>query len=980
MNRNTFLTLTVITLCTAVAASHGQLARSTFETNSEGWMVVDRVFNSLEITNTRAPIYTNSGGNPDGCIYTGDGDGDFYFRAPAKFLGNQSAAYGCILRFDLISDTADVPANLLYSVILTGGGVTNFASFLPVLQADKWALFPIPIQAGAPWTNAATGVTATETDIRTCLAALESLDIAGEFGTGPDTGGLDNVYLFGPSNVVRWDRKANGQLVACFFWPSNYFWQQDEKWGVLCGKSYMVEPSNWSTPNYPNGTKYHVVLGPEGGGPTVLANAIWPVPNSFHIGKLTIESGGGLVLEDGTTLGATQFDFQDDGDLATTLSGAYLLVDDGGSITKSGGTNAFVIHPNISLMGSNVVVAVTSGTLVLPAGNLGSADLSYYRNGTFNVQPDAVLCLVPTNYGLASFYGQFTGLGGGKVLLCGNLGIGRQGGSVFFDLPEGMFEWTEGSIAGRLGNGYFYNDGVMTLSGPTAKAFNGDVNGSTTFRNRGTVIHTGSGPLQLYGNGSSSYVVLDIQSGSTYDLQSNASITSAGAGAKIYHSGIFRKSGGGTSEVQPAFNWLGGTVEVLNGRLVMRYGGVLSNAVANVSPGAVLDLTNGIICRSTFSGSGGGTVLLGGISAAANVSFDFAPGTLQWTRGEISSLQQNGDWVISNKGHLTLSGAATKSLSSSSYHDVRFVNAGTLIHGEGGPFSIGLYSSFTNQAGAVYDFQADSGIEYAGYPLPVFTQQGLFQKTQGSGVSSISCVFVNSGTINAQSGTLLFTGGYTQTAGETVLNGGSLAANSGQTIVIQGGMVRGTGNISANLSSGGYLSPGSSVGQIDLTGNYTQTANGKLNIELAGRGVGEVDRLNVSGTATLAGRLNVSLVGGFAPEIGDQFQVLSCTTRSGTFTTLNVPAGINVNYSNNGVFLSVIGIVPVQILNPAVSNELFEFSFGTITGRSYTVQRNDEVNTTNWVFQTNFTGNGSLMQFAVPASEATQRFFRVRQP
>jgi hypothetical protein len=38
------------------------------------------------------------------------------------------------------------------------------------------------------------------------------------------------------------------------------------------------------------------------------------------------------------------------------------------------------------------------------------------------------------------------------------------------------------------------------------------------------------------------------------------------------------------------------------------------------------------------------------------------------------------------------------------------------------------------------------------------------------------------------------------------------------------------------------------------------------------------------------------------------------------------------------------------------------------------------LSTTNWVFQTNFLRNGLLMQVVVPVTNATQRFFRVREP
>jgi hypothetical protein len=124
----------------------------------------------------------------------------------------------------------------------------------------------------------------------------------------------------------------------------------------------------------------------------------------------------------------------------------------------------------------------------------------------------------------------------------------------------------------------------------------------------------------------------------------------------------------------------------------------------------------------------------------------------------------------------------------------------------------------------------------------------------------------------------------------------------------------------------------------------------------------------------------VKLAGGYVPALGDQFQILSSSSRSGTFTALNVPGGISVTYSNNGVFLVVTGTVPAQIVNPMLSGTNFAFSFGTVSNQSYTVQRNDDLATTNWVFYTNFTGNGSLMQVLAPVTNTPQRFFRVKCP
>ena len=100
----------------------------------------------------------------------------------------------------------------------------------------------------------------------------------------------------------------------------------------------------------------------------------------------------------------------------------------------------------------------------------------------------------------------------------------------------------------------------------------------------------------------------------------------------------------------------------------------------------------------------------------------------------------------------------------------------------------------------------------------------------------------------------------------------------------------------------------------------------------------------------------------------------------GGFTTLNVPGGIAVTYTNNSVFLTVTGTVTGKLVGPAVAGNNFTFSVVTISNQSYTIQRNDDLTTANWIFFTNFTGDGSLMQVVSPVTNAPQRYFRLRQP
>jgi hypothetical protein len=198
---------------------------------------------------------------------------------------------------------------------------------------------------------------------------------------------------------------------------------------------------------------------------------------------------------------------------------------------------------------------------------------------------------------------------------------------------------------------------------------------------------------------------------------------------------------------------------------------------------------------------------------------------------------------------------------------------------------------------------------------------------------------------------------------------------------LQGGTLNGSGTIAGNLvADAGMLSPGSSPGTLTITNNFTQYAGNTLRIEVAGRGTGQFDQLRVGGAATLGGRLSVRLLNGFAPAPGDQFPILTAASVSGTFSGWDVPTGFSVNYSNTAVFLVVTGTVPAQIIGPTVSGGNLVFAFGTVSNRSYTVQFNDDLTTTNWLFYTDMLGNGGLMGFATRPTDSPQRFFRVRQP
>ena len=127
--------------------------------------------------------------------------------------------------------------------------------------------------------------------------------------------------------------------------------------------------------------------------------------------------------------------------------------------------------------------------------------------------------------------------------------------------------------------------------------------------------------------------------------------------------------------------------------------------------------------------------------------------------------------------------------------------------------------------------------------------------------------------------------------------------------------------------------------------------------------------------------MTVILTNGFQSSTPEQFTIVSSVADSGSFSPVTLPYGLTVNYTNTYVFLLATNIGPVQILTPILVGSNMVFGFQTVNGQSYTIQSNTNLDTTNWLFYSNFTGDGTLRQFTVPVTNSVpQDFFRVREP
>ncbi len=137
--------------------------------------------------------------------------------------------------------------------------------------------------------------------------------------------------------------------------------------------------------------------------------------------------------------------------------------------------------------------------------------------------------------------------------------------------------------------------------------------------------------------------------------------------------------------------------------------------------------------------------------------------------------------------------------------------------------------------------------------------------------------------------------------GNVTLDGGTL--NTGTTDATAGSFnwvsgTYGTGTHVGSLSNaGGTLSPGNSPGLTEVTGDYDQGPAGSLLIEILGTtAASQYDVVDVTGSATLDGLLEVVLLDGYIPNDGDSFDILIADTIVGGFSTLTLPSLSGMNW------------------------------------------------------------------------------------
>jgi hypothetical protein len=185
------LATAVAALALPAVASGAPLAKSTFNDSVEGWKIVGDTAGDPE-----RPDFVPTGGVTGGFAQVTDQavGGVMYWRAPAKFRGNQIDAYDGTLAFALTQSAGDNQFEA-DDVVLEGGGLTlsgDGGASPPVFPL--WGKYTMTLHQSS-WADETNGDGVTGREMRKVLRDLDEVRIRAEYRTGDDTDGLDSVRL-----------------------------------------------------------------------------------------------------------------------------------------------------------------------------------------------------------------------------------------------------------------------------------------------------------------------------------------------------------------------------------------------------------------------------------------------------------------------------------------------------------------------------------------------------------------------------------------------------------------------------------------------------------------------------------------------------------------------------------------------------------------------------------------------------------------
>jgi hypothetical protein len=296
---------------------------------------------------------------------------------------------------------------------------------------------------------------------------------------------------------------------------------------------------------------------------------------------------------------------------------------------------------------------------------------------------------------------------------------------------------------------------------------------------------------------------------------------------------------------------------------------LINNSIMQARNGAILTLASGWPSYTTTFLNNGNVIADGS------------------SKTGVSSSVSVGDYILTNNGTLEAINSGTLNLDPYSYTAI----GNMIANGVGSKLSLNS-SNVSNITLNVGDSISSTNGGSVSLSANSITNNGALKAMQSGQIAinnAGSSAMTNSGVISVDnSSTMTVSAHGIQQSGAvaTAVIDGALKLN-GSDFNINGGTLKGTGNIYGNVTNAATVSPGDSAGTLNIQGNYTQAGSGLLDIALGGAHQGVSDnRLAVSNRISLAGLLDVTLVNGFMPTPGETFDFLTYGSRTGQFDTI----------------------------------------------------------------------------------------------
>jgi hypothetical protein len=555
-----------------------------------------------------------------------------------------------------------------------------------------------------------------------------------------------------------------------------------------------------------------------------------------------------------------------------------------GTVNPTGGSNFITALP----------VTINSGAKMLINGSTHT-----FNNTTF------------TGGGTLDFGGGSVNFAGSQVIIDSSITFLHRAGTVTGSadlLIDGSYDFSGGTHTGT---------GITTIpAGKTAQFTSGtSKNIGRTFIIDGTLEVPGAGGV-LFQTGA------QIINNGTIDIQTNLTFGSVGSiPGTITNNGTFiRSAGTGNATIAASFT-NNNSLFIQTGTLILNNGSSHTSESVNINPGARLYFSGSThtINNTTFTGGGtldfgGGSVNFAGsqVIIDSSITFLHRAGTVTGS----ADLLIDGNYIFSGGTHTgtgitTIPAGKTAQFTSSTSKRIgrTFIIDGTLeVPGSGGVlFETG--AQIINNG--TFDIQNNLTFGSVGSIPGTITNNGTFIRSAGNGTTTIGARFNNNGILELLSGTLSFNDSLKNNLTGTIKGIGTITPPS-----------------SALFVNNGTVSPGLSPGILRFSGNYNQSINAGLDIEIGGFTAGtERDSLAVTGSAALNGNLNVQFMNNFLPDVGDEFFIMSFGSRTGQFSQVNLSNNVsgNVAYLSNGVRLTItstgLNQSPVAVDDSAVTNK-----------------------------------------------------------